>query len=396
MDRPKEVLISLVIQTRERVDTLVHTLRSATAQVLEDFEILVSDNCSQDRTAEAVRLVQDPRVRLVQTERRLSMCDNWEFALQHARGRYVIFIGDDDAALPGGIDRLAALIQDRPSEAYMWTPPIYYWPIDKLPPSINYLPPFQKSHDLDLHAMAHFVLAHGGWKYYELPGVYHAAVARTVLDRIGAKAGRVFRTTQPDLFTSMAVPAFVPRAVHTGAPVTLHGRSAKSNGGSSTAKDGPAMLERYIREFGDYRVHPALYPKLSPYANLFMDSFLVAIDCFPDTYRAEEFNYSAMWAFLYKLKLTTKGYVWSHRSEIRSFHGLDFASFLVRALFQDAALLRRKILNGMQDLGPFRKSMPDNVCDFARILSDWKLGPAPQVGLKAPTTPKSEPSGKIP
>jgi glycosyltransferase involved in cell wall biosynthesis len=370
-------IITLVIPTRERADTLRHTLRSAVEQDLREYEILVSDNQSQDDTRAVVSAVSDARIRYLRTDRRLSMCDNWEFALQQARGDYVIFIGDDDAVLPHGIDRLAGLIRQHGLSAYMWTTPIYTWPIDDLPAAITYLPPFTSVRRMDLERMARFVMAHGGWKYYELPGVYHCAVARTVLQKIGQKAGRVFRTTQPDLFTSMAVPAFAREAVHTGIPVTLHGRSAKSNGGSSTAKDGPAVLQRYIREFGDYPIHGSLYPNLPIYANLLVDAFMVARDCFPEFYGSTAFNFSAMWAFLYKLQLVTKGFVLGHRTEIRKYHPFSAIKFLGHALVQDIAILRRRFLTGVQSTGPFSQSMPDNVFDFARMLSEWRLGADP-------------------
>jgi glycosyltransferase involved in cell wall biosynthesis len=365
-------LISVVIPTRERADTLRHTLRSTVVQDLREYEILVCDNLSEDDTRSVVSSLPDDRIRYLRTDRRLSMCDNWEFALQNVRGKYVIFIGDDDAVLPHGMDRLAELIRQQPASAYMWTPPIYNWPIDNHPAALTYLPPFSSVHRLDLERMARFVIEHGGWRYYELPGVYHAAIARTVLDRIGQKAGRVFRTTQPDLFTAMAVPVFAREAVHTGIPMTLHGRSAKSNGGADIAKDGEAVRDRYIREFGDYAIHRSLYPGLPLKGNLLVDAFLVAMDTFPEFYGTITFNYSVMWAFLYKLQLVTKGFVLRHRSEIQRCHRFGVGAFLAHALAQDAALLRRKILNAIQS-SRLPRTLPDNVFDFARMFSDWKL-----------------------
>ena len=75
-------LISLVIPTRERADTLAHTLATALAQRSRHYEVVVSDNASVDHTRETVTRIADDRVRYFNTGERLSMCGNYEFALQ--------------------------------------------------------------------------------------------------------------------------------------------------------------------------------------------------------------------------------------------------------------------------------------------------------------------------
>lgn len=366
--------VTVVIPTRERPDTLQFALRSALQQESRSYQVLVSDNFSQDRTREIVEAAGDPRVKYVNTGRRLSMCDNWDFALPHADGRYLIFIGDDDAVLPGGIDRLEKLIREQPTPAYMWNTPIYCWPIQGAGAFVEYLPDTPAPHVMDLVPQARDVLAHGGWRYYLLPGAYHAAVSREIYDAIRKRLGRVFRTTQPDLFTGMAVPAFTPKALHVGAPVTLNGRSAASNGRALTAKDGAAVLERFIREYGDYKIHPSLFPGAPLKANLIADAILVAKDSFPEIYGDAPFDYNAMWGFLYKMGLVTKGEVLSRRSDISRCHPFSLVKFLAQAAFQDGAKLRRSILNRFTSLGPLAGNVPDNIHDFAKAFAAWKNG----------------------
>src|ERR1044071_6636035 len=115
------------------------------------------------------------------------MCDNWEFALEKARGKYVVFIGDDDAIMPGGINKLESFIHEYRSDVYTWGASIYIWPIDDRKATIKYLPPVQSVHEIDLRRLASFVIAHGGWQYYRIPGTYHAAVSMQILDMIRKK-----------------------------------------------------------------------------------------------------------------------------------------------------------------------------------------------------------------
>ncbi len=370
MIRPTRPLITVIIPTRERAETLRFTLETAVDQTNNDYEVIISDNYSQDNTEEIVRSFSDPRVRYFKTGQRLSMSDNWEFALEQAAGEYVIFIGDDDAVLPGALDRLQTLVRANPRQVYSWPLHAYNWPIDGQPAFVAHLSPAASQTEINLKKLAGFVISMGGWKYYELPSVYHSAIPKRVLDAIREKTGRVFHSTQPDIFTSMAIPAFASRALRLGYSVTLHGRSAKSNGGASLAKNGKANVERYIGEFGDYQVHPTLYPEAPNLAKLIPDSVLVAMDQFPEFYGQMKFNYDAMWAFVCRLKLMSRQEILRKRSEIRQYHPFNTARFLFYLALHDAAALRRNVLNKCMKLEDLSGRPPDNIRDFAKLLAN--------------------------
>ena len=113
-------LLSIVIPTRERMETLSSAIATALDQRSRRFEVLVCDNHSQDGTRELVGAIRDPRLRYVNPGARVSMSDNWEFALRLAEGRHVLFIGDDDAVMPGAIDRLEPLLESNASPIFTW------------------------------------------------------------------------------------------------------------------------------------------------------------------------------------------------------------------------------------------------------------------------------------
>ena len=384
-------MLSVVIPTRERAATLEYTLRSALNQTTTSYEIIVSDNASQDRTAEVVAGFSDPRVRYVRADHRLSMCDNWEFALSHVRGRYVLYIGDDDALMPNGLDRLMAFMGVNPSRAYTWPIPIYTWPIDVQPPEATYLPKLDRPRELDLVRLARFVMRYGGWRYYAIPGVYHAFVERDVLDSIRRQTGRVFRSTQPDLITSMSVPAFVSKAVHTGFPITVHGRSARSNAASLIAQDGTARLKRYIEEFGHYQLHPSLCPELPLYGNLVMDAILLARDTFPKLYGDTPFSYEAMLAFMCRSGWVSKRFVLSKRRRLKRYHPFNAMKFTAFLAFFETAALRRRVLNRIVGISRGARRVPNNVWDFAQQY-DRSISPAvasPCLPVRSAANPQS-------
>jgi len=302
------------------------------------------------------------------------MCDHWEFALGHARGEVVVFIGDDDAVLPGGLEGLVDLIRRRPSPAYFWKPPVYAWPIDDRPAWIRFMPRPAREEELALEPRVRRVLRYGGWTYANLPCVYHSAVTRRVLDAIRARTGRVFHTTQPDVFTAMAVPALAPSYVRASRPFTMHGISAKSNGGASVAQNGEAVVNRFIREYGDYPLHPRLYPGVRAAANLVVDAILVAMDLFPDYYSRMRFNYDAMWAFLHRIGGPAKGEILRQRSEIRRYHPFSVPRFACYLALQEGIVRGRQLVTRLLSFHRLSKEIPPNIHDFARAYAGRSPG----------------------
>lgn len=370
-------LLSVVIPTRERAQTLAFTLATALDQHSRDYEVVVSDNASTDSTAEVVARLKDGRVRYVHTGQRLSMCGNYEFALKHASGEYVVYIGDDDAVIPGALDRLLTHLRACAQPTiHMWPLHIYDWPVGGRPARVAYLAPAREPSILDLKAKARFVISMGGWRYGDLPSPYHSAIPKHILDSIRSCTGKVFHSTQPDVFTGMAIPAFADQAVNLGQTVTLNGRSAQSNGLGFVQRNALANIERFIREYGDYQFHSALYPEVPAAANMIPDAVLMACDLFPQVYAGSDFNFSAMWAYICRLGFVSHGEVLRHRAAIAQRHPFSLASFLSMSAVHELSTLRRTVLNQFMPLGELKHRTPDNIHDFVRTLAPSR-GPAP-------------------
>lgn len=366
-------LLSLIIATRERADTLAYTLLTALDQASWDFEVIVSDNVSSDDTRGVVEraAASDARMRYFNTGTRLSMCDNYEFALSHARGAYVVFIGDDDAVMPGALDRLLEGLRtvEKPT-VHMWPLHVYDWPVGDQPASVAQLSPSTAGRVVDLKATAKYVVSVGGWRHGHLPSPYHCAVPRAFLDAIAARTGRVFHSTQPDVFSAMALPAFADIAVDVGYTVTLNGRSARSNGRGFVAKAAVANIERFILEYGAYRFHPTLCPAFPGSANMIPDAVLLAKDMFPELYSDTAFNYDAMWAYTCRLRFASHLEVWRRRGEIRRYHPFHVLRFLRYALLQEVAVVRRRLLTErLQRLEARRHPTPPNIRAFVHGLA---------------------------
>jgi glycosyltransferase involved in cell wall biosynthesis len=102
---------SVVICTYNRADVLPRAIDTVLAQDFDDFELVVVDDGSKDGTADAVGAIADPRVHYVRQENAgLGAARNT--GVDHASGRYVVFLDDDDLALPGWLAGLHAVAVD--------------------------------------------------------------------------------------------------------------------------------------------------------------------------------------------------------------------------------------------------------------------------------------------
>jgi glycosyltransferase involved in cell wall biosynthesis len=95
--RTFQPLVTIGISTYNRADGyLREALGSALAQTYPNLEIVVSDNCSTDRTEELVQGFADPRIRYFRQPRNIGANNNFNFCLQEARGEYFLLLHDDD------------------------------------------------------------------------------------------------------------------------------------------------------------------------------------------------------------------------------------------------------------------------------------------------------------
>ena len=105
--------VSVLIPTYNYARYLPEAIDSVLAQEFTDFELIISDDCSKDESADLLRrhAARDPRIRLHLQPANLGLVPNWNWCLQQARGDYVKYVFGDDA-LPSrqALGSLAALL----------------------------------------------------------------------------------------------------------------------------------------------------------------------------------------------------------------------------------------------------------------------------------------------
>jgi len=90
------LFLTIAVPTINRVSYLQETLASVFAQTGDDFEILVSNNCSSDGTKEYLDRLDAPRLTIYHQETTLTMTANWNFLLERAKAEFFLLLSDDD------------------------------------------------------------------------------------------------------------------------------------------------------------------------------------------------------------------------------------------------------------------------------------------------------------
>jgi hypothetical protein len=274
------VKFSVVIPTRERAGTLRHALHTCLDQNFDDYEVIVSDNDSSPPTRAVVDEVTSPRVRYVRTPGPLAMSSNWDFAVSHARGEYVLLIGDDDGLLPHALRELDVLTRDARPKALRWEPAYYTWPSFALAGQENYLrlPLGRGVREVDAADVMRRVIQFREL-YTSLPMLYNAAVHRTVLAALRKKTGRVFPHPVPDVYSGFAVAAVAGRFVSTEVPMSVAGQSGASNGVAGLFRRGRSAIDQEFRDLNakEGLVSDPRVPDLPSFPHVSVaDSFLYA------------------------------------------------------------------------------------------------------------------------
>lgn len=286
---------TVIIPTRDRIETLGATLRTCLRQEYKNFEIIVCDNNSSDGTRSLVASYKDSRVRYINPGRRLSMSSNFEFALGHVTDGFVMFIGADDGIMPNAVQYVNSIVNKYQVDAVSCRQATYIWP--------NFP---------DKNIAGRFIF--GGWRddveirnshkwinkalnftinyCFDLPNLYCGFVHRRIIDK-GYKNGVYFKSMTPDAYSAFATAIFIDKYAFSNRPFTIAGASAKSNGAASmnTSSSTGEALSFYSEN--DIQFHDK-FVTCASYEIILAEAFAQLSQSFPEECASYNINYKAM------------------------------------------------------------------------------------------------------
>lgn len=107
-------IVSVIIPSYNHERFVKECIDSVLSQTFQDFEIVVTDDNSTDRTVEIIKSFGDPRIKLfVNTENR-GACITSNNCIKHSKGRYIAMLSSDDAWYPEKLAVQVKYLEDHP------------------------------------------------------------------------------------------------------------------------------------------------------------------------------------------------------------------------------------------------------------------------------------------
>jgi len=104
--------LSVIIASYNHQDYIAETLRSLEEQTYQDFEIIIIDDGSTDRTVEVAKSAQSRAQIYTQENQGVVAARNRGVSL--AKGRYICFVDSDDVVLPERFAKQVVLLEGEP------------------------------------------------------------------------------------------------------------------------------------------------------------------------------------------------------------------------------------------------------------------------------------------
>lgn len=103
--------ISVVMAVYNGEEYLLDAIRSIQTQTFNNFELIIINDASDDRTAELLQTIGDPRIRVFTNERNVGLTKSLNKALRHCRGRFIARMDADDLSHPLRFEKQLAFLE---------------------------------------------------------------------------------------------------------------------------------------------------------------------------------------------------------------------------------------------------------------------------------------------
>jgi len=283
---------SVLLPTRNRLELLKYAVQSVFDQDYQNWEIVVSDNASEEDVAGYVQSLCDERVKYIRSDTLLPVTDNWNCALDASSGEYFIMLGDDDCLLGGYLSVVAGLLREFEKPELIYTQAIQYAYPNVIPgisegfTQFGYCEflngedePFFLSRNAAMSVVKKALCFKIAYSY----NMQHSVVSRQAVNRL-KENGPFFQSPYPDYYATNALLLTSKRVLVCPWPLVGIGISPKSFGYfyfNNRENEGVDFL----RNVADPKILAGVEDKILPGTNM-NTSWLLAMESlkknFPD------------------------------------------------------------------------------------------------------------------
>ncbi|WP_339213226.1 glycosyltransferase family 2 protein [Ornithinibacillus sp. FSL M8-0202] len=108
-------LISVITPAFNAEKFITQTIESVLEQTYSNWEMIIVDDCSTDRTIELITAYsqKDNRIKLLQLEKNSGSAVARNVAMKNAKGKYIAFLDSDDIWFPGKLEKQLHFMQEK-------------------------------------------------------------------------------------------------------------------------------------------------------------------------------------------------------------------------------------------------------------------------------------------
>lgn len=279
-------ILSIVIPTRNRYETLTPLLESICLFNNKNFEVIIHDN--SDNNDNFLNYFEkhcnDSRFQYYHVQNSLSAIENCDLAVSKSCAEFVIFIGDDDG-VSHRIFEFCEYMLIKNIDSAMFNTSLYSWPNLDYKIKINsklkgklFIPDFKSSLEvIDVEKEYKKVLYHAAQSLFKLPRLYHGIIRKDVLEKMFLNLGTYFPGPVPDMSNAVALTKFVNLHVYLDIPLVISGHSKKSMSGKNVNRKHQGeltdemSLPKNTKEIWDKRI-PIFWSAPTIWAMAFFDA----------------------------------------------------------------------------------------------------------------------------
>ncbi len=104
-------LVSVILPSYNHQNYVSIAIDSVLQQTFQDFEFLISDDCSTDDTINVIKKYKDPRIQLYRFDENQGATINHKFVIEKTTGKYVALINSDDVWAPTRLEKQVAYLE---------------------------------------------------------------------------------------------------------------------------------------------------------------------------------------------------------------------------------------------------------------------------------------------
>ena len=106
-------LVSIIMPSYNAKQYIKEAINSVISQTYQNWELIIVDDCSSDKTVDIIQTFKEPRIRLFQNKKNSGAAISRNRALCEARGKWIAFLDSDDVWHPQKLElQLAFMIEN--------------------------------------------------------------------------------------------------------------------------------------------------------------------------------------------------------------------------------------------------------------------------------------------